>query len=89
LAHFKATNTRRALLFCACVGMSLVNNTPARFFSRGEVGGPAQRLQASGREPGSESTGAHPTATSAGECLVASTVCGPVWRQAQLADAIS
>jgi hypothetical protein len=45
-ARFKGSNTRRPLVFSACVGMVLVNNISARKFSRREVGGPAQRLQA-------------------------------------------
>jgi hypothetical protein len=63
--------------FPACDGMVLVNNTSARKFSRREVGGPAQRLQAAVEQL----TGEHSTptldffrATSAGECLVVSTV---------------
>jgi hypothetical protein len=49
---FIGSNTRTALFFCACVGMSLANNISARKESRREVGGPAQRLQAGvrGRE---------------------------------------
>jgi hypothetical protein len=46
LARFEGNNTRRPLLFSACVGMVLVNSTTARKISRREVGGPAQRLQA-------------------------------------------
>jgi hypothetical protein len=46
LARFKGSNTRRPLFFSACVGMVLVNNISARKYSRREVGGPAQRLQA-------------------------------------------
>jgi hypothetical protein len=83
LARLKATNARRALFFCACVGMSLANNVSGRKNSRREVCGPAQRLQAGVRQ---RDTGAHPTPTldffraiSAGECLLVSTValCGP------------
>jgi hypothetical protein len=59
LARLKTSNARRALLFCAFVGMPLANGvandiSAARKCSRHEVGGPAQRLQA-GRESGSES----------------------------------
>jgi hypothetical protein len=78
--------------------MSLASNISARNISRREVGGPAQRLQAGvrQREQVTRGTGAHPTPTpdffraiSAGECLVLSSKhCGPVWRQAQLTDAI-
>ena len=77
LAHFKGNNTRRPLFFSACVGMVLVNNIFARKFSRREVGGPAQRLQAAVEQL----TGEHSTPTldffraiSARECLVVSTV---------------
>ena len=81
LARFKGNNTRRPLFFSACVGMVLVNNISARKFSRREVGGPAQRLQAAVEQL----TGEHSTPTldffraiSAGECLVVSivTLCG-------------
>ena len=81
LARFKGNNTRRPLFFSACVGMVLVNNISARKFSRREVGGPAQRLQAAVEQL----TGEHSTPTldffrviSAGECLVVSIValCG-------------
>jgi hypothetical protein len=42
-ARLKAINARRALFFCAFVGMPLANNISARKNSRREVGGPAQR----------------------------------------------
>jgi hypothetical protein len=85
IGSFKATNTRRALFFFMCVGMSLANNISARFFftpqswwscSATASGSPAARAG---------DTGAHLTPTpdffraiSAGECLVVSTValCG-------------
>jgi hypothetical protein len=88
LARLKAANARRALFFCACVGMSLANNISARFFSPRGVGGPAQRLQAGVRQREQVTRGTsdqHPTpaldffrAISAGECLLVSTValCG-------------
>jgi hypothetical protein len=81
LARFKGNNTRRPPFFSACVGMILVNNISARNFSRREVGGPAQRLQAGVRQL----TGGHPTPTldffraiSAGECFIVIivTLCG-------------
>jgi hypothetical protein len=81
LARFKGNNTRRPLFFSAFVDMVLVNNIFARKFSRREVGGPAQRLQAAVEQL----TGEHSTPTldffraiSAGECLVVSivTLCG-------------
>jgi hypothetical protein len=50
LVPFIGRNTRTALFFCACVGMSLANNISARKISRREVGGPAQRLQAGFRQ---------------------------------------
>jgi hypothetical protein len=69
--------------------MSLANNISARFFSRREVGGPAQRLQAGvrQRERVARARGHIPPpplaldflrAISAGECLLVSTValCG-------------
>jgi hypothetical protein len=77
-----------------CWHSTIVNNTPARKNSRREVGGPAQRLQAAVEQL----TGEHSTPTldffraiSAGECLgrvLSSKHCDPVWRQAQLTDAI-
>jgi hypothetical protein len=81
LARFKGNNTRRPLFFSAGGGMVLVNNIFARKFSRREVGGPAQRLQAAVEQL----TGEHSTPTldffraiSARECLVVSsvTLCG-------------
>jgi transposase len=53
MARLKAVNARRALFFCACVGiagMSLANNISARKFSRREVRSPAKRLQAGVRQ---------------------------------------
>jgi hypothetical protein len=63
LARLKATNTRRALFFCACVGMSLANNISARKISRREVG-PSCSATASG-SPAARAgdTGAPPTPT--------------------------
>ena len=88
--------TRTALFFCACVGMSLKtkqNKSRSKKFaprswscSATARGSPAARTG---------DTGAHTTpaldffrAISAGECLASSKHCGPVWRQAQLTDAI-
>jgi hypothetical protein len=90
ISAYVRTNLRK------CRKKIRTNNISARKKSRREVGGPAQRLQAGVRQRERVTRArAHPTPTldffraiSAGECVFVSTHCGPVWRQAQLTDAI-
>jgi hypothetical protein len=93
LAHFQANNARSAPFFCVYVGMSLVNDISARFFSRRQICGPAQLLRAGVGERKWVNGGMvsdSRSLLSAGGCLVvtSSKHCGPVWRQAQLTGAI-
>jgi hypothetical protein len=78
--------------FCVFVGMSLVNNISARKKSRRQIGGPAQPLRAGVGERKWVNGGMvldSRSLLSAGERLaLSSKYCGPVWRQAQLTDAI-
>jgi hypothetical protein len=80
LARFKESDARSAPFFCVCVGMALVNNISARFFSRREVDGPAQHLRAGVGErkwvSGGMISDSH-SLLSAGECLVVTimTMC--------------
>jgi hypothetical protein len=86
LARLKAANARRALFFCAFVGMPLANIISAQKKSRREVGGHAQRLQAGVRQRERVTRGhiLPPPLTSFerfqldGECLLVSIValCG-------------
>jgi hypothetical protein len=81
LAHFQANNARSAPFVCVYDGMSLINNIPARNFSRRQVGGPAQPLRAGVGERKWVNGGMvsdSRSLLSAGECLVVSTValCG-------------
>jgi hypothetical protein len=70
--------------------MVLANDISARKNSRREVGGPAQRLQAAVEQL----TGEHSTPTldfissDFSRRVPSSKHCDPVWRQAQLTDAI-
>jgi hypothetical protein len=71
IGRLKAANARRALFFCAFVGMPLANNIPGISRSKNSaprswwlvVGGRAQRLQAASGSPAARAGGAeaHPT----------------------------
>jgi hypothetical protein len=64
-ARLRAINARRALFFCAFVGMPLANNISARKNSRREVGGPAQCSATASGSPAARAgdTRTHPAPT--------------------------